>query len=174
MLTQYWIPRKRAEPRQFFFAAIEEQLAVGVQSICAITFLVNIDVDLYTLKTCFKVRNGMFGTHYTAVLCKHKVTDHEQPHTQPARIIWGHPLCAIYTYVRYHFCWMMGQKGQGRHLVKCPCHSYRHYWRRPHGQSHSHYFLKVAELPQLLMFWKYEYLRKCKCSLVKYWCARWT
>ena len=50
------------------------------------------------------------------------------------------------------FCWMMGQKDQGSHLDKCPCQSRWHYWRSPHGQPHGHFFLKVVELPQPLIF----------------------
>ena len=50
MLTLYWIPRKRTEPRRFFLAAIEKQLPVGVQNVRAKNFPVNIDVDLYTLR----------------------------------------------------------------------------------------------------------------------------
>ena len=57
MLTQYWIPRKGTEPLQFFFAAIEKQLAVGVRNLCANNFPVNIDVDLYTLKTLNSTQN---------------------------------------------------------------------------------------------------------------------
>ena len=71
MLTLYWIPRKRAEPRQFFLAVIEKQLPMGIQNVRAKNFPVNKDVDLYTLrllippKACFKVRNSMFATHCT-------------------------------------------------------------------------------------------------------------
>ena len=69
MLTLYGIPRKCAEPPQFFLAAIEKQLPVVVRNVRAKYFPVNIDVDLYTLrllilpKTCSKVRKGVFATH---------------------------------------------------------------------------------------------------------------
>ena len=71
MLTLCWIPRKRAEPWQFFLTAIEEQLPVGVRSVLAKNVPVNIDVDLYTLnililpKTCSKVRNSVFGRKHS-------------------------------------------------------------------------------------------------------------
>ena len=54
-----------------FFVVIEKQLLVGLRNVRVKNYLVNINVNLYTLRllilteTCFKDRNSVFATHCT-------------------------------------------------------------------------------------------------------------
>ena len=50
ILTLYGIPRKRAEPRQFFLAAIEKQLSVGVRNVRAKKLSCQPSLDEETLR----------------------------------------------------------------------------------------------------------------------------